>query len=57
MVDAHEHGNAAHHTGPLPLELVRLAEAAVDAGVQQPDHRCTENAREKIQLYLSSFHF
>lgn len=40
MVDAHEDGHAAHHAGPLPLELVRLSEVTVDAGVQQADHSC-----------------
>lgn len=42
VVDAHKHGHAAHHTGPFPLELVWLAQTAVDAGVQQADHRCQE---------------
>lgn len=40
VVDAHEHGDAAHDAGPLPLELVGLPEVAVDAGVQQPNHSC-----------------
>lgn len=39
VVDAHKHGHAAHHTGPLPLELVWLAQPAVDARVQQADQR------------------
>lgn len=47
MVDAHKHGHAAHHTGPLPLELVRLAQAAVDARVQQPDHCWGREKRER----------
>lgn len=42
MVDANEDGHAAHHAGPLPLELVRLTEATVDAGVQQA-HDSWEN--------------
>ena len=37
MVDAHEHGDAAHHARPLPLELVGFPQVAVDAGVQQAD--------------------
>ena len=40
MVDADEDGHAAHHAGPLPLELVRLPKVTVDAGVQQADHSC-----------------
>lgn len=40
VVDAHEHGDAAHDAGPLPLELVGLPEVAVDAGVQQANHSC-----------------
>lgn len=34
MVDAHEHGNAAHDAGPLSFEFVRLPEVTVDARVQ-----------------------
>lgn len=37
MVDAHEHGDAPHDAGPLPLELVRLSQVAVEAGVEQAD--------------------
>lgn len=40
VIDAHKDGHAAHHAGPLPLELVRLPQAPVDEGVQQPDARC-----------------
>jgi hypothetical protein len=43
MVDANEHGHTAHHTGPLPLELVGLAEPTVNAWIQQTDH-CWERA-------------
>ena len=47
MVDANEDGHAAHHAGPLPLELVRLSKVTVDAGVQQADHSCRERTRRQ----------
>lgn len=40
MVDAHKHGDTAHHAGPLPLEFVRFTQTPVDAGVQEPDDGC-----------------
>lgn len=51
MVDANKHGHAAHHTGPFPLELVWLAQTAVDAGVQQPNYRCQERAQQEGETH------
>lgn len=51
MVDANKHGHAAHHTRPFPLELVGLAQTAVDAGIQQPDHRCREREQQEGETH------
>lgn len=40
VVDADKHCNASHDAGPLPLELVRFAQMAVEAGIQQADNSC-----------------
>lgn len=42
VVDADEHGDASHDAGPLPLELVRLSQMAVEAGIEQADNSCQE---------------
>lgn len=48
MVDANEDGHAAHHAGPLALELVWLSKVTVDAGVQQADHSCGERQDGRV---------
>lgn len=48
MVDTDKYSHAAHHTRPLPLELVWFAEPTVDAGVQQPDHCCREGKQDRM---------
>lgn len=45
MVDAHKYSHTAHHIGPLPLELVWLAQLSVDAGVQEANHCCGDKGR------------
>lgn len=46
MVDADEHGDAPHDAGPLPLELMRLSQMAVEAGVQQADNSCEKEQKQ-----------
>lgn len=38
VVNANEHSDAPHHTGPLPLEFMWLSQMAVQAGVQQTNN-------------------
>lgn len=45
MVDAHKHGDAAHHAGPLPLKFVWFTQTPVDAGVEEPDDGCGGKTR------------
>jgi len=40
VVDADEHCDASHDAGPLPLELVRLSQMTVEAGIQQAHNSC-----------------
>lgn len=47
MVDANKHGDASHDAGPLPLELVRLSQMAVEAGIQQTNNSCRGGKRNK----------
>ena len=49
VVDADEHGDAPHDAGPLPLELVRLPQVAVEAGVEEADHRCRQEQTEALK--------
>lgn len=47
MVDTDKHCDASHYTGPLPLELVRLSQMAVEAGVQKADNSCNKKNKKK----------
>lgn len=49
VVDADEHSDAPHHAGPLPLELVRFPQMAVEAWVQQADNNCVKE--QTVQNY------
>lgn len=42
VVDSYKDGDASHDAGPLPLELVRLSQMTVEAGVQQADNSCED---------------
>lgn len=47
VVDADEHRDAPHDAGPLPLELVRLSQMAVEAGIQQADNSCGRKKKKE----------
>lgn len=55
VVDAHEHRDAPHYAGPLPLELVRLSQMAVEAGIQQADNSCERNKQTRITTDKQKF--
>ncbi len=56
VVDADEHCDAPHDAGPLPLELVRLSQMAVEAGIQQADNSC-EKGTNRPELHEISRKF
>lgn len=47
VVDADEHCDAPHDAGPLPLELVRLSQMAVQAGIQKADNSCEKEQTDQ----------
>lgn len=55
MVDAHKYSHTAHHTGPLPLELVWFTQTAVNTRVEEPDH-CCRRERERERERVSTEH-
>lgn len=61
VVDTNEHGNAPHYAGPLPLELVRLPQMAVKAGIQQADNSYekgkTEQEMQNFYLLNKQFRY
>lgn len=46
MVDTDKHCDAPHDAGPLPLELVRLSQMAVKAGIQQAYNSCKKRNKQ-----------
>lgn len=55
MVDANENRYTAHHTGPLPLKLVRFSKVAVDAGVEQAHDSCERRADSRVRETASTW--
>lgn len=55
VIDANEHCDAPHDAGPLPLELVRLSQMAVEAGIQQADNSCERNKQTRITIDKQKF--
>lgn len=53
MVDANEHSDASHDTGPLPLELVWLSQMAVEAGIQQANNSCRGKKKSNKQTQIT----
>ena len=48
MVDADEHRNASHDTGPLLFADVLFAELFVEVGIQKSDRGCNEKHKNFI---------
>lgn len=53
VVDTDEHSDTPHDARPLPLELVRLSQVAVETGIQQADNSCkkkTKKGKNSLEL-------
>lgn len=46
VVDTDEHSDTPHDARPLPLELVRLSQVAVETGIQQADNSCKKSTKK-----------
>ena len=46
MVDPNKNCDAPHDAGPLPLELMRLSQVAIQAGIQEANNSCGKGNKQ-----------